>query len=74
MYIYFFFFTCNQYLISFYISVISRGVKLVPEPHSEGNGSIKPIDSSKDRKEFNLEDIFDFIKGGVEVIIVILFI
>ena len=46
--------------------MISREVKLVPEPHPEGNLQ-EPIDSSADQKEFHLEDIFDFLKTGVEV-------
>lgn len=50
-------------------SVISRAVKLVPEPHPEGNGSSQPTDSPKDLKEFNLEDVFGFVKTGVEAVI-----
>ncbi|XP_054719016.1 glycerol-3-phosphate acyltransferase 3-like [Uloborus diversus] len=48
-------------------SVISREVKLVPEPHPEG--CLLPSDISAAPKEFHLKDISDFIKAGVEAVI-----
>nr|XP_042899964.1 glycerol-3-phosphate acyltransferase 4 isoform X2 [Parasteatoda tepidariorum] len=51
-------------------SVISREVKLVPEPHPEGNnGHLEDSKLPLNRTEFHLEHIFNFIKAGVESVI-----
>lgn len=47
--------------------VISREVKLVPEPHPEGS-KLQKSQLALDPKKFHLEDICDFVKTGVEVI------
>ncbi|KAG8199541.1 hypothetical protein JTE90_009382 [Oedothorax gibbosus] len=49
-------------------SVISREVRLVPEPHPEGS-KLEKSQLSLDPKEFHLEDICDFVKAGVEAVI-----
>lgn len=51
-------------------SVISREVKLIPEPPSEAAENITLPDSLfSDKHEFHLEDALDFIRGGVEAIV-----
>ncbi|GFQ91116.1 glycerol-3-phosphate acyltransferase 3-like [Trichonephila clavata] len=50
-------------------SVISREVKLVPDPCPEGGEPQQNSVLSRDQKEFRLEDIFDFVKTGVEAVI-----
>lgn len=45
--------------------MISRKVKLVPEPHPDGD--LLQSESSTNQKEFHLDDVFDFVKAGVEV-------
>lgn len=50
--------------------VISREVKLVPEPHPEGS-KLQKAQLSLDPKKFHLEDICDFVKTGVEVTVLL---